>query len=263
MRIVTLIVNDTMDRCLKAEHGLSLYIETGEYKILFDVGQSTGFAENASKLGIDLENVDFAVLSHGHYDHGGGLQHFMQMNKKAIVYVSRHAFEPHYNSAGKFIGVDPAGLDMNRIQYVDDHLQIREGIELFSCNNRRPIVCADSYGQNMLENGRFLPDDYRHEQYLIINDMGNRICFSGCSHKGIQNIVHWFRPDFLIGGFHFMKIPATGEGKAILQNEASALLQGNTSYFTGHCTGKEQYAIIEEVLKERLQMLCCGAEVTI
>ena len=60
-----------------------------------------------------------------------------------------------------------------------------------------------------------------------------------------------------------MKIPATGEGKAILQNEASALLQGNTSYFTGHCTGKEQYAIIEEVLKERLQMLCCGAEVTI
>jgi 7,8-dihydropterin-6-yl-methyl-4-(beta-D-ribofuranosyl)aminobenzene 5'-phosphate synthase len=90
---------------LACEHGLRLYIETENHKILFDAGQSAAFAENAEKLGVDLRKVDLAVLSHGHYDHGGGLERFLEINQKAPVYVSSYAFEPHYSANG-YIGLD-------------------------------------------------------------------------------------------------------------------------------------------------------------
>ena len=91
MRIVTLIENTASREDLAAEHGLSLYIETGAVKILFDAGQSAAFTDNAETLGVDLTQVDLAVLSHGHYDHGGGLPHFLSKNKKASVPIRTEA----------------------------------------------------------------------------------------------------------------------------------------------------------------------------
>ena len=81
MRVTMLLDNIAADPRLVAEHGLSLYLETGDHKILFDAGQSSAFAENAEKLGVDLREVDFAVLSHGHYDHGGGLERFLVITR--------------------------------------------------------------------------------------------------------------------------------------------------------------------------------------
>lgn len=76
MKITALTENTSCSPFFGCEHGLSLYIVTNEYRILFDMGQTALFAENAEKLGVDLSCVDFAVLSHGHYDHGGGLKRF-------------------------------------------------------------------------------------------------------------------------------------------------------------------------------------------
>ena len=88
MRIVTLVENTARRQDLTAEHGLSLYIETENHKILFDAGQSEAFAENAKKLGVDLTQTDLAVLSHGHYDHGGGLAKFLEANDHAPIFLS-------------------------------------------------------------------------------------------------------------------------------------------------------------------------------
>lgn len=261
MKIITLMENNTKDHSLSCEHGLSLYIETGENRILFDAGQSDLFAKNAQILGIDLSKVDFAVLSHGHYDHGGGLAHFMRINKKAVVYVSPYAFQPHFNGVGKSIGVEPGGLDHSRIRYVEGEWEIGKGISLCSCNDRKPIVPADPFGQTVLKDGELLPDDYRHEQYLLIQENGKSVCFSGCSHKGILNIVHWFQPDVLVGGFHFMKIPCTGAGEKQLLDWASVLLSGETRYYTGHCTGDIQYELMKKVMGDRLQKLSCGVTI--
>ena len=90
-----------------AEHGLSLLIEAGGHAVLFDMGQSEAFADNAQKMGVDLNRVDAAVLSHGHYDHGGGLGRFFRENDHAPVYMHAQAFEPHY-SHERFIGLNPA-----------------------------------------------------------------------------------------------------------------------------------------------------------
>ena len=96
MKITSLIEN-TSQRGLPVEHGLSLYIESGGKHILFDMGQSALFAENAERLGVSIRDVDVAVISHGHYDHGGGLQTFLSLNEKAKVYIHQKAFEPHYS----------------------------------------------------------------------------------------------------------------------------------------------------------------------
>ena len=85
MKIYTLMENTTCNEALACEHGLSLYIEAAGKRILFDAGQTGAFADNAEKMGIDLSQVDICILSHGHYDHGGGLKRFLEVNDHAPI----------------------------------------------------------------------------------------------------------------------------------------------------------------------------------
>lgn len=91
-KITTLVENCVYGRKLQAEHGLSLYIETPENRLLFDTGASDLFIRNARLLHIDLQKVDYLVLSHGHSDHTGGLRYFMELNTKATVVCKREVF---------------------------------------------------------------------------------------------------------------------------------------------------------------------------
>ena len=88
MNITSLLENTTAHSDVAVEHGLSLYIETEQHKLLFDMGQTNLFAKNAVVLGVDLSSVDIAVLSHGHYDHGGGLLTFLEQNKTKFLIIS-------------------------------------------------------------------------------------------------------------------------------------------------------------------------------
>lgn len=263
MKVVTLIENTTGRADLACEHGLSLYIEIGSLRILFDAGQSPAFADNAEKLGVDLSKVDFAVLSHGHYDHSGGLQRFLELNLTAPIYLHRDAFQPHFNAADKDIGVPPALRDCGRLIFTDNRTKIAEGIRLRACNDRSRPYPADTAGLQMLEDGQLRPDDFRHEQYLLIEAQEKRICISGCSHKGILNIMDWFRPDVLIGGFHFMKMNPDGPDAEFLTLAAEQLLQYHATYYTGHCTGDAPYAFLKRILGDRLHSLTTGSELVL
>ena len=92
MKIITLLENGACDAALGSAHGLSLYIETPKHRILFDMGPDEQFLSNAEKLGVDLREVDLAILSHGHYDHGGGLEAFCKRNPTAKIYLRKGAF---------------------------------------------------------------------------------------------------------------------------------------------------------------------------
>lgn len=247
MKLITLIENTSCSEALTYEHGLSLYIETGDQKILFDMGQSGAFAENAEKLGIDLARVDFAVLSHGHYDHGGGMARFLEINTFAPVYVNQHAFEPHFNASGKDIGLDPA-VPKDRIRFTDGFLDLAPGITLETV----PFPPADTAGMTAADGQ---PEDFRHEQYLLIRENGRRILISGCSHKGIVQLAEHFRPDILIGGFHFMKVT----DQAVLRNAAERLLALGCVCYTGHCTGQSQYGYLKTIMGDSLQPVFTGA----
>ena len=258
MKITTLLENTTKRSDLQAEHGLSLYIETDSRKILFDMGQTDLFAKNAKTLGIDLSEADIAVLSHGHYDHGGGLRKFLEINRRAPIYMSPYAFLPHYNGSEKYIGLDTSLANDPRIIFTDDIYEIDSSLCLFSCNDRERKYDFDHFGLFEMKDGSPVPDGFRHEQYLLIEENGKRILFSGCSHKGILNIMDWFAPDILIGGFHFSKIPLGEE----LENMAKTLARYPTVFYTCHCTGSEQLDFMRQYMPN-LYALSCGQSVII
>ena len=259
MKITTLIENTSLREDLTPEHGLSLYIETVSHNILFDAGQTGAFADNAKKLGIDLQKVDICILSHGHYDHGGGLQRFLEINDHAPVYLSRHAFGEYFSS-GKYIGLTPALEGNPRLIPVSDVLEPADGITLCSCNELVRPFSFGVFGQSVRKNGIHTDDPYLHEQYLLLEEDGKKIVFSGCSHKGVLNILSWFQPDVFFGGFHFIRMDPSGRE---LQDAVRKLNTFPTRYFTGHCTGQEQYAVLKDALGDRLDYLHTGTVISL
>ena len=259
MKITVLIENRTNDESLAAEHGLSLYIETARGTILFDTGQSGKFADNADRLGIGLERVDFAVLSHGHYDHGGGLFRFLERNRHAEVYVNENAFRRHLNRKGEYIGLDPRLRESGRLVLTGDEYAIRDGVSLYTCDGADLKYPIDSAGLSAESDGRIVPDTFRHEHYLLIEEEGKRYLISGCSHKGILNLAARFEPDVLVGGFHFKDVKTDREGRDRLTQAARELLSHRTVYYTGHCTGAEQFDLMKKIMGDRLEYISTGS----
>ncbi len=255
---ITVLAENTSRRAFPCEHGLSLYIETDEKKILFDTGQSELFSKNAESLGIDLAGVDFAVISHGHYDHGGGLPAFFELNDTAPVYMSRFAFEPHFNSSGKNIGLECAILDSGRVVFTDGVTPLTENICLYSSDDV-PKIFDSGAGDLCTRRGQCLvSDDFRHEQYMQINENEKSILFSGCSHKGAVNIMKRFEPDIFVGGFHCFKTEPGDE----LGLFAQMLCEYDTEYYTCHCTGVEQYIFLKKYIRN-LHYISTGDSVII
>ncbi|MBR3879991.1 MAG: MBL fold metallo-hydrolase [Mailhella sp.] len=258
MRVTMLVDNIAADAGMRAEHGLSLYIETAGHRILFDTGQSDAFLRNAEALDIDLATVDMAIISHGHYDHTRGLPHFFALNDHAPVYLQRRAFERHGASDGRNIGMEPALLESGRFIFTDDDLSLGEGLTLCTCNSKARPFDSNSNGLFMFHDGQPVQDDFEHEQYLCIDEGNRRVVISGCSHKGILNIMHWLHPDVLIGGFHFMGVELSESGKDILDRAAEELTTYKTDYYTGHCTGKKQFDWLKSRMGERLHYFAGG-----
>lgn len=257
MKVAVLTENTACSAFVCPEHGLSLYLETENHKILFDMGQTDAFARNAEKLGIDLSSVDIAILSHGHYDHGGGLRTFLERNEKAKVYIHQDAFGAHYNGQDKFIGLDTSLRDHSRLQFTHATVSLGKDLQLWDCNDLGWQF--DSWGLTRKTPRGFIPDPFTHEQYLLILEGERKILISGCTHKGIVNIANHFRPDVLIGGFHLNKL----EDKDTLTNIAKTLLQYGGDYYTGHCTGNYQYTCMKETMADALHSLSTGSVFTV
>jgi 7,8-dihydropterin-6-yl-methyl-4-(beta-D-ribofuranosyl)aminobenzene 5'-phosphate synthase len=253
MKIYTLIENTSCVDGFAYEHGLSLYIETEKMRILFDSGQSGAFADNAVKLGIDLGKVDVMILSHGHYDHSGGIGRFLELNNTAPVYISSTAFGMHYNAEDRYIGVDEELKNSSRFVFVDDYEEIGEGIALYGADKINAVTPIDSAGLKIKAPSGMIPDTFRHEQYLMIEESNHKVLISGCSHNGILNIMETMKPDVLVGGFHFMK-KSVEEVKA----PADKLMEYDTKYFTCHCTGLEQFDYMKRIMGDRLSYLSAG-----
>ena len=263
MKLITLMENTTSSEELVCEHGLSLYIEACGKKILFDAGQTGSFADNAEKLGVDLAQVDLAILSHGHYDHSGGMARFLEINPHAKLYVHQDGFAPHYNSTGAYIGPDLALLETGRVILNPGTLELAEGLSLTDYRGATSICPIDSAGLLMEEKGEKLPEDFRHEQYLLIREGEQTTCISGCSHKGILNITKWADPDVLVGGFHFMNIDPETPERSRLDEAAQMLLGSKAVFYTGHCTGLAPYAYLKDKMGDRLHYISTGTELEI
>ncbi len=271
MKIVTLLENTSHRPGLTAGWGLSLYVETAERKVLFDMGPDASFLENARALGVDLSAVDTAVLSHGHYDHGGGLAAFCERSRKAKIYLRREALGAYYavppGEEPHYIGL-PRSLAMlsERFVFTGDREDLGNGLTLFSdVEDDKSVRAAAPKLQEKTVEG-FQPDGFAHEQHLLVEENGRAALLMGCGHSGVVNILRAAerhlgrRPDVVFGGFHLFELdPDAPEAEALIAATAEALSEGNTIYYTGHCTGDWAYEQLKKTLGDRLRPMDCGA----
>ena len=257
---LTALVENTSHCDLKAKHGLSLYLETERHKLLFDLGPDQTLFENAEKRGVDLDEVDTVVISHGHYDHGGALGAFLERNHTARVYIQESAFEPHYNKTGLLrlpIGLDPKLKVHPQVILLSGDCVIDDELEVFTVSDT--ARCHSPMNDVLLDkNGK---DRFTHEQNLVIH--GNKtVLLTGCGHTGVVNIMAKaaaFRPQYCIGGFHLFNPALRKTAPEPLLHEIGEALKGypDTLFYTCHCTGEKAYRYLAAQIAN-LRYLSCG-----
>ncbi len=274
MKIKTLSENTSISEEIGHEHGLSLYIETKKHKLLFDTGGNDLFAKNAQKMGVDIKEIDTVIISHGHYDHGGGLKTFLEVNSKAVIFLQEKAFDEHFanRSSGVkgYIGLDINLLPNERFHFVDKELQIDDELFLFSHVQGDQFIPAGNQDLFMIEDQELVPDNFVHEQNLLINEDQKKVLIAGCAHRGIVNILeHILReksiePDVVIGGFHlYNRASDQSEDPELVNGIAKALLEHKGKFYTCHCTGIKSYQLLKTIMIDRLDYLSAGSEILI
>lgn len=270
MKIITLIENTPGYPGCLYEHGLSFYIETDRHRLLLDTGATGAFLQNAETLGIGLHSVDTLVLSHGHYDHGGGILTFARTVPTAKVYLRRNALEPYYHlkpEGEKYIGLDPAVAELPQCIFVDGDLVIDEELSLFTHIRGRRFSPKGNRKLKQKAGGTFVQDEFDHEQCLVVRQGDFQVLLSGCAHNGILNILDRYQelygryPDLLVSGFHMKQDAYTEEDLENIRITARILKETGIRCWTGHCTGERAFSIMKEIMGEQLKALHSGEEI--
>lgn len=272
---ITVLIENLGPEHLAREHGLSVHIQYKGHSILLDTGSSGAFAPNASTLGINLEGVEAAVLSHGHYDHADGLRTFFQANSHARLYMRRGGREGYYSMRGgtqpRFVGIhrDICRDYGERMVEVDGRYRLMDGVWLVE---NPPAEAGAERAQHLYKKtgeNAFLEDDFSHEQSLVLEGENGLVVFNSCCHAGVANIAVHIAKAFpgkpiaaLLGGFHMMGATGTDSincSRAYVKAVADAFKGLNIGrIYTGHCTGAPAFDLLKMELGDRLAYMNTG-----
>jgi len=277
MKITTLIENSKHPSIpeLEAEHGLSFYLEIEHHRFLFDLGSSDNFIKNAKILGTDLSIVEAAVISHHHYDHGGGIKAFLDHIPNANIYLKYSDTKEYaFNLFGikkAQIGLDPSiySSERQRIQFIREFSTLFENVHIITNIQKAHSIPKGNKFLYKKVDGQLRHDDFSHELMMVMKEKDGLVVLTGCAHNGILNMIETTKSHFpndpikmVIGGFHLMGIPKLnvgGESKEELIALANKLLSYEIPLiYTGHCTGNKAYKILKAVMKEKLESLHVG-----
>lgn len=274
---ITVLVENTGPSELKIEHGLSLYIEFNDKKYLLDAGPSDSFFKNAHALSIDLDCVDKAVLSHGHYDHGDGFMVFLNQYKDKVVYGAKNIFDDYYSGSGgsvHYIGLSSKLKQMkNRFNIISKDTKIDEKIYLIldDVSNTKEIGVQKKLYKKV--DDVLQPDNFNHELSLVFDTPKGLVICNSCSHAGLESIVDNIKKRLnkpvyaYVGGLHMKSTKNHIETSSFTEEQIQNLcifIEKNIQYvLTGHCTGNVSYDLLKKYLKDRIDFLTTGKTIEI
>lgn len=209
MRITILSENQALDN-FESEHGLSFLVEIDNIRVIFDTGQSNLFLKNAKKLGVDLDKVQYVVLSHGHRDHANGLKH---LSNKTLI-----AHPKVFTERFRKIGLAPLRMEYTKNEIQEQFRLVETESPLYLSpellflgeiprrndfeSQSTPFVFKDGSPD-------FIPDD----SALVAIVENELVIITGCSHAGICNICEYAmeitginRIKAVMGGFHLKSV---------------------------------------------------------
>lgn len=279
MKFKVLIENTTKDS-LVSEHGLSIYIELGDTKILLDSGQSGAFMDNAHIMGVDLKGVDFAILSHGHYDHSGGFGAFLEKYKNIEIYAMKDIVSDLYSGSGEqvhYIGISEEMYNnhIDRFKLIDSFISLRDNVYILPHNTEGLGEIGKRCKLYKKCDNDFIPDDFSHELSLVLDTSKGLVVFNSCSHGGIINIIEEVKERFpnksvyaFIGGLHMKGMSGDKEicrySDEELNKLTKCLLDNNVNkLYTGHCTGIVAFEKLKLIMRDRIEYIYTGREVVV
>lgn len=293
MKWTVLVENTVQKRGILAEHGLSVLVETADRRILFDAGQTDVFLKNALLLKLSLDDLDGVVLSHGHYDHGGGLEYLSALKMDAdlsvpTVYVGAGAFSEKFSKEkdGSFrnIGISKSLMETLQIEETEGVKEIFPGLFLLSQIPRGadfegvspvffkgredgPVLDAAQSGRllpDTMQGEQLLPDTMQDEQVLVIRDGGKIHVIAGCCHMGFVSCLRYVREKFpeeafgtVLAGMHLRSASCERLNATI-----EAVRELNIERLIPvHCTGMMAIAQMKLALGERCRTVSAGSEI--
>ena len=277
MRIINLIENTEGHSGCAFAHGLSFYVETAKHKLLLDLGPSGETLQNAQTLGIDLSAVDTVILSHGHYDHSGGIMPFTKINDHAVIYMQKSATDDYYADDGKhtteryrYIGIDKEIAALSQVRFLDGDAKIDDELELFVIRSRTHELPFTNRRLLLRRGDEYRQDDFRHEHFLVIRQEEKSVLLSGCAHNGILSILDAYTdkygkaPDLVVSGFHLMKKTDYRESELEeIRAIAGELTKYQSEFVTCHCTGTIAFDEMKSIMGNQLEYVHCGEEIRI
>jgi 7,8-dihydropterin-6-yl-methyl-4-(beta-D-ribofuranosyl)aminobenzene 5'-phosphate synthase len=269
LRITVLVENTAGRDDLVAEHGLALWIEADDRKILFDTGQGPALAPNAEALGINLEEAYAVALSHGHYDHTGGLAALRNRLRDARLYVHPAAFDRKFGvttEGSRYIGASLGRLEQlqreipNLIPTIEP-TEIVPGVSVTGEIPRRNDF-EDVGGPFFRDDAGRAPDSLPDDQAMYIDTRDGVVILLGCAHAGVVNTLDYVaeltgadRFHAVLGGMHLVRASEERISRSI------AALRAYNVQLIGpcHCTGAEPTARIREAFPERFMQVSAGS----
>jgi 7,8-dihydropterin-6-yl-methyl-4-(beta-D-ribofuranosyl)aminobenzene 5'-phosphate synthase len=266
---ITILVDNIPSGNFKSEHGLALWINHGDKRILFDTGQSNLILQNAKTLDIDLANTDAIVISHGHYDHTGGLSTVLNIASNAKIYLHPAATEPKFSqkvSSARYIGMsDPAknAIQGRHVIWTAAPAYLFPGLAVTGQVPRMNDF-EDVGGAFFLDENCHKPDDLLDDQTLFIESAKGLIVVLGCAHSGVVNTLDYISKltgdrniYAVIGGMHLLEA-----SQMRIANTIDAFKKyGIQKIIPLHCTGLKAMEVLKHALGNKCLFLGAGGQI--